>query len=121
MIPDFNNVYGHVVAPHSLEAVLRAVRPLAAGGQAWIKVSGYDGAPTLHLETDSLDFQTTPLGEGRHLFNGGVGGTAGEVIALVENLSRALSAAGVEHAFEVYDEDQNLLRLVPAVPGAMSP
>lgn len=94
MIPDFNNVYGHVVVPHGLEAVLRAVRPLAARGRAWIKVSGHDGAPTLHPETDSLDFRTTPLGGGRHLFNGGVGGTAGEVVALVEDLSRALWRPG---------------------------
>jgi hypothetical protein len=28
-------------------------------------------------------------------------------------LSRALSAAEIEHAFEIYDEGHNLLRLVP--------
>src|SRR5262249_19215858 len=107
-------VYGHIVSPQGLGPVLRAVQPLAVGGRAWISVSGYDGTRTLHVETDSLDFSTDPLGEDRHLFNGGVAGTADEVVAFVESLSRALSAAKIEHSFEVYDVDQNLLHVVPS-------
>ena len=116
MIPDTNNVYGHVVAPRGLGPVLIAVRPLATGGQACLKTSGYDGTTTLHLETETLDFATTPLGGGRHLFNGGVAGSITDVVALVEKLSAALSAAGMEHGFEVYDADQNLVCVVPMLP-----
>lgn len=116
MIPDANNVYGHVVAPRGLGPVLVAVRPLATGGQVWLKTSGYEGTTTLHLETDALGFTTTPLDGGRHLFNGGVAGSAAEVVALMESLSAALSAAGVEHGFEVYDADQSLVCVVPMPP-----
>jgi hypothetical protein len=49
-----------------------------------------------------------------------VGGTDEEVIAFIEALSRALSAAGIEHAFEVYDSDKNLLQVIPTVSGAAS-
>lgn len=113
MIPDASNVYGHVVTPAGLNPVLAAVRPLAIGGRVWLKTSGYDGATTLHLETDTLDFATTPLGGGSHLFNGGVAGSTAEVVALVERLSAALSGGGVEHNFEVYDADQNLVCVIP--------
>ena len=113
MLPDGNNVYGHVEAPRGLEQVLAALQPLATGGRVWLKTSGYDGTTTLHLETNPLDFATTPLG-GSHLFNGGVAGSTAEVIARVEELSAALSAGGVGHGFEVYDADQNLVCVVPA-------
>lgn len=116
MIPDGNNVYGHVEAPRGLEQVLAAIQPLATGGRVWLKTSGYDGTTTLHLETDALDFATTPLGRGSHLFNGGVAGSAAEVVARVEDLSAALSAAGVKHSFEVYDADKNIVCVVPVAP-----
>ncbi len=83
MIPDGNNVYGHIVTPRGLEPVLVALRSLLTDGRVWLKTSGYDGTMTLHLETDTLDFVTTPLGGGRHLFNGGVAGSTDEVIAQV--------------------------------------
>jgi hypothetical protein len=113
MIPDANNVYGQVVAPLGLSHVLAAVRPFATGGRVRLKTSGYDGATTLHLETDTLYFATTPLGGGEHLFNGGVAGSTAEVVVRVERLSASLSAAGVEHSFEVYDADQNLVCVIP--------
>ena len=113
-MPDGNNVYGRVEAPHGLEQVRSALQPLVTGGRALLKTSGYDGTTTLHLETDALDFATTPLGGGSHLFNGGVAGSAAEVLSRVGNLSAALSAANVEHEFEVYDADQNLVCVIPA-------
>jgi hypothetical protein len=114
MLPDGNNVYGHVEAPRGLEQVLAALQPHATGGRVWLETSGYDGTTTLHLESDALDFATTPLGGGSHLFNGGVAGPAAEVLARVEAISSALSAAGLEHGFEIYDADQNLVCVVPA-------
>jgi hypothetical protein len=116
MLPDGNNVYGHVEATRGLEQVLAALQPLASAGRVWLKTSGYDGTTTLHLETDALDFVTTPLGSGSHLFNGRVAGSMVDVVALVGNLSVTLSVAGVEHEFEVYDADQNLVCVVPAEP-----
>lgn len=114
MLPDAKNVYGHVLAPQGLGSVLAAVRPLATDGRAWLKTSGFDGTTTFHLETDSLDFATTPLGGGRHLFNGVVAGLAAEVVACVGRLSAALSAAGVEHGFEAYDADGSLVGVIPS-------
>lgn len=121
MIPNFNNVYGHVISSRGLDDVLRAVQPLVAEGRAWIYVSGYDGARTLHLQTDSLDFESTPLDTGTHLLNGGVGGTLEEVLAVVEAMSEKLSLAGIEHSFEVYDEARNLLKVVPSPQRIASP
>ncbi len=113
MMPEGNNVYGRFTTPLGLEAVQRALEPLAVGGRAWIKVSGYDGNETLHLETASADFVSTPLEDGSHLFSGGVGGTAAEVLAFVRAMSEALAAAGVEHTFEVYDEGGELTHTLP--------
>lgn len=66
------------------------------------------GTTTLDPGTDTLDFANTLLGGWRHPFNGG-GGSAGEVLARVTSLSASLTAAGVEHGFEVYEEERNLV------------
>jgi hypothetical protein len=113
MIPG-NNVYGEIIAPHGLETVLRAVEPLATGGRAYIYRSSYSGAETLHLVSDQVNFESDPLGAGEHLFNGGVGGSLDGVVDFVRALSDALHKAGIEHRFEVYDDEHNLVQEVTA-------
>jgi hypothetical protein len=113
VIPEGNNVYGRLVTPLGLQAVLRALESLVAGGRAWVKVSGYDGSESLHLETASADFLSTPLEDGSHLYSGGVGGTEAQVLAFVQAMSDAVAAAGIWHSFEVYDEAQELIHVFP--------
>jgi hypothetical protein len=71
----------------------------------------------LRLESEAVDFESEPVGPSEHLLKGGVGGTVEEVVTFVWALSAALAAAGVEHAFEVYDTSQQLVRTLPPEPG----
>ncbi len=111
--PDYNNVYGHVVTPDGLAPVLDAVGGVEGVSKASIYVSGYNGAESLILSSDLIDFRSEPLDSGQHLLNGGVAGTIDEVIVFVAKLSHALSGAGVEHNFEVYNEEQELIKEIP--------
>jgi hypothetical protein len=113
-MPDFNNVYGHVVTPHGLDSVLKAVSRLAGVNRAFVKKSQFDRAETLSFSSDTADFDSTPLEGGhRHLLNGAVEGTLQNVVRFVQSMSELLAEAGIEHKFEVYDTEQNLVKVVP--------
>ncbi len=110
--PDGNNVFGLVVAPDGLDPVLQAVSRLVGARHASIYQSRFDGAETLRFSTDSVDFESTPLEGGhQHLLNGGVGGTAEDVLAFVRELARVFTEAGIQCSFEVYDDHLNLLQV----------
>ena len=113
-MPEGNNVYGHVVAPHGLHPILQAVRQLVGENRASIYKSQFNRSETLHFSTDAVDFESTPLEDGRrHLINGGVGGDSNDVVAFVRAMSRLLTEAGVEHSFEIYDYNHNLVQTIP--------
>jgi len=114
VIPEGNNIYGLFTAPDGLQPVLRAIAQVVGGGRAYIKRSGFSGAETLYLRSESADFESDHLDEGaQHVFNGSVGGSLEEVVAFVRALSESLSRSGMEHSFEVYDDQQ----LVQRIPG----
>lgn len=118
MLTDRNNVFGMIKASHGLKPILRAIAGLVAdGGRAAISRSGFDGATKVRMTTDAADFESTPLGGGEHLLNGGVGGSIDEVLEFVRALSGALSEARVEHRFEVYDNDNQLVQIIPLPTG----
>ena len=109
LLPDGNNVYGTVVAPDGMQPVLESVQRLVGKDNAYIYVSGYNGASTLHFSTQRCDFESTPLDDGsQHLLNGGVAGSVEAVIEFVKELSLHLSDAQIKHSFEVYDESEDL-------------
>jgi len=113
MMPEGNNVCGILTAPDGLVPVLRAIEATVTDGRVWIYRSQFNGAETLRLQSESVDFESTPLNEGhQHLFNGGVAGTLDEVCSVVCQLSFVLSEAGIEHSFEI-SNDQQLLRRIP--------
>ncbi len=115
-LPDGNNVYGYLRAHDGMQPVLRAVRQLVGENQAYVRVSGFDGAETLRFSTSRCDFESTPLDErDAHLLNGGVAGSVGEVAGFVAALSRQLSDAGIEHQFEIYDENGDLAQMIPTL------
>jgi len=115
MIPEANNVYGILTALQGMEPVLRAVEHLFAGDQAPIYRSGYNRTATLCLCSDWVEFESTPLEDGiQHLFNGAVGGSLAEVVGFARALCEALQKAGIEHRFEIYDEEQHLVQFIPA-------
>jgi hypothetical protein len=114
MIPDGNNVYGHIVSSQGLQPVLRAMKRLIGEDRAYIYKSQFNGTETLHFDTDSIQLHSTPLEEsGRHLLNGGVGGSLEDVVKFVGAMSRLLAEEGIEHSFEVYDADYNLVEMIP--------
>lgn len=114
MLPEGNNVCGTITAPQGLQPVLRALGHLVDGGRAYIYRSQFNRAETLHLRSEAVDFDSDQLDDGiQHSFSGGVGGSMAEVVGFVRALSDALQTAGVEHRFEIYDEDQRLVQVIP--------
>lgn len=121
MIPQKNNVFGTITAPKGLQPVLRALRNLVVGGRAFIYRSPINGAETLRLRLDRAVLETSPHANGIQLmFNGGVGGSADEVLGFVCTLSEALHAAGIQHCFEICGEDQQLVQVIPSSVGLRS-
>ena len=116
MLPDRNNVYGTLRAPTGLGQVRDAAEKVGGWESARVYTSGYDGAQTMRLSAAGAEFETTPAGEIEHLISGAVAGTLDEVIVFVGRVSRALADAGIDHGFEVYDRDGNLVFEI--VPGA---
>lgn len=107
MIPHGNNVYGIIIAPQGLQPVLRALEQVVGEGLAYIKRSGFNQAETLHLRSESADFDSNHLDNGpQHSFSGGVGGSLEEVVGFVRALSESLSRLSIVHSFEVYDDQQ---------------
>lgn len=115
-VPDGNNVYA-ILAVHGLAKVGKAARRACGPEAVSLYRSGYDGTDTLRIRTASADFETTHLGDDEYLLSGGVGGFVGEVKAFVCRLSESLAAEGVTHQFEVYDDEGELLLLVPEPTG----
>ena len=112
MPPAGNNVYGIITAPQGLEPVLRAVEPAVKEGRAHIYRSQFNGAETIHLGSETADFESDHIDGVQHLFCGGVDGSLEEVICFVRMLSESLSRSGIEHSFEVYD-NQQLVQTIP--------
>lgn len=111
---DTNNVYGIIMAPEGLEPSLQAIKHLVPGGRASIYRSGYNGAETLRLCSQRVEFESDPLEDGvQHLFDGGVSGSLEEIVEFVQQLSKSLQTAGTKRHFEVYDAKQRLVMLIP--------
>ncbi|WP_145096165.1 hypothetical protein [Anatilimnocola aggregata] len=113
-IPEVNNVYGHIQAPQGLNVILHAVTPVVGEQRAFVHVSQFNGDEILRFASDVAEFESIPLEEpSRHLLNGCVAGSLDEVVAFVRALSGQLAQAAVEHRFEVYDSDQQLIQQLP--------
>lgn len=115
-VPDGNNVYA-VLTAHGLTKVERAAKHALGRDAVSVYRSAYDGGDTLKVRTESAYFETTLLGGDEYLLSGGVGGSAEEIEAFVKKLSASLAAEGVTHQFEVYDDEGELLLLIPTQSG----
>jgi hypothetical protein len=98
-------VYGQLIAPDGLRAVVVALEAaLGPGTASMYRSRAGSDTETLRIRTDAADFESLPLPGGmEHLLNGAVAGSAEDVAKLVRTLSRALTDAKVEHTFEVHD------------------
>ena len=109
-----NNVYGHIIAPHGLHAILQVVKLIVGNGCASIYKSGFNGAETLRFMTSIADFESTPLeNTDKHLLHGCIAGDSCDVLHFIESLSRFFHEAGISHSFEVYDGEGELMRSLP--------
>ena len=110
--PSHNNVYGVITAPEGLEPVLRAVEQVVGKGHASIYRSQFNGTATLRLTSETAAFETDRLDEGvQHFFNGSVGGSLQDIADFVRDLSDSLTRSGIEHSFEIYDQQQLVQRI----------
>ncbi|WP_254509934.1 hypothetical protein [Anatilimnocola floriformis] len=113
-IPDHNNVYGALKTTAGLQSVLNALRSLSGIEKAFIYTSSHNGAETLHFSSAEFDFVSTPLEIHEHLLNGAVAGPPAQIAGTVQTIAAALTVAGIEAKFEINDENQNPVELVPA-------
>jgi hypothetical protein len=112
-VPESNNVYGYLMAPKGLRPLLVALRQLFDDELVSIRTSSFDESETLRLSSDVMDFESTPLGGGKHLLNGGVTGSRDQVLPVVQKISHAFAEATIEHQFEIHDFDGTLVQTVP--------
>jgi hypothetical protein len=109
MISKGNNVYGSLFAPDGLEIILDVIKPLLHDGKVYIYTSQFNSAKTLRLRSKNVDFGSEPLENNKHLLNGFVYGTFQDVKNFVSLLSKALKSINIQHSFEIYDENQELV------------
>lgn len=58
--------------------------------------------------SQDIDFETASGQSRRFLFSGGVDATSERALALIGDFSRCLTAGGITHSVEVYDDEQKL-------------
>jgi hypothetical protein len=116
-MPDSNNVYGTIVCT-DVQMVLEASQRARPWERAYIYTSGYSGARTVHLRSESAWFDSDQIDERKHLFNGAVAGEVRDIVSLLTRMSREFELSGVGHSFEVYDAEG---KLVATIPGTGEP
>jgi hypothetical protein len=104
-MPDGNNVYGQIEAPNGLEPIRAVLTSWLGSSGCSIYKSSYDGSEKIRLRTAGADFESTPLKDSCHLFNGCVEGNLDTIESFIETLSSHLASIDIKHSFEIYDED----------------
>lgn len=104
MTPESNNVYGQIEAPNGLEPIRFALAKWLSHSAVSIYQSSYDGSETMRLRTAGAEFESVPLENGCHLFNGCVEGSLTTIELFIANLSRQLESIGIDHSFEIDDD-----------------
>ena len=111
---DCNRVYEFEIssvlfAPFSLPSVKQVLEEEFPAANVSIYTSGYNGAKTIHVRADDVDFEGYPDctdGDGAdsdYLFSGAIESTADASVSKVKQLFARLTEAGIEVQFEVYD------------------
>jgi hypothetical protein len=113
MTPATNNVYGQIVAPEGLGAVLKTVEAMLGPGCASLfRPRSSSEIETLRIRTNNADFESLPLAGGiDYLLNGSVEGSLDEIMQFTRFLSEGLAEARIEHTLQVHDGRRIVLTL----------
>ena len=115
-----NDISSVLFAPVSLEVVKSALKEEFPEEKVYIYTSGYNGARTVHLRGDEVDFEGYPDstdGSGEdsdYLLNGMIAGEADAAALKAQSIFTRLMDSGMTVQFEVYDSVGN--RLVEQKP-----
>ncbi|MDA7980746.1 MAG: hypothetical protein MPJ50_18475 [Pirellulales bacterium] len=113
--PNSNNVYSTISYPVDLKLAKRLLKEEFPDAKVWIYTSGYNGAKTLHVDSETADFEGYPeFDDGPdYLFNG----------TLCRRLCRGsckghfhvptFRDAGLQLSIEAYGSDNELICRLP--------
>ena len=111
-LPDSNNVYSVIDSPVNVELAESVLKQEFPNAKVSIYTSGYNGAKTLHVDSDDADFEGCPMSDDRnpsYLFNGGLSGDDAKVVAKIESILRRFESAGFSMSIEAYDSEKKLI------------
>lgn len=111
-LPDSNNVYSTIAAPVNIALAEHVLKTQFPDAKVWTYRSGYNGATTIHVESDEADFEGYPTSDEEspdYLFNGVLAGEDSQVIAKVESILKSFENAGFTMTIEAYDAAEELI------------
>ncbi|WP_221885739.1 hypothetical protein, partial [Variovorax sp. MHTC-1] len=103
-IPESNNVYGLIDCGGRMKEFAAALQRFR-GAEVRLKVSQFDGAQSIRMDTPDASFHAYKSLDSEFLFNGAVAGEAEPVCQFTRELYNVLHQAGFRTRFDVYDED----------------
>ena len=106
MSEEYNNISSVFFAPVNLELLRELLQQEFPNAKVYIYTSGYDGAKTLYVRSDMVDFEGYPESvetEPNYLFNGYLAGSDAEVVANANHIFTLIKNRGVSVQYEVYD------------------
>jgi len=103
-IPDSNNVYGLIDCGGRVKEFAAALQRFQ-GAEVRLKVSQFDGAESVRMDTPDASFHAYKSLDSEFLFNGAVVGETELVCQFTRGLHNVLHQAGFRARFDVYDED----------------
>lgn len=107
-LPDTNNVYGIVDCGGRIQEFAARLRQFRQA-EVHVKVSQFDGAESVYMDTPGASFHAYKHLDDEFLFNGAVAGPAETVCLYAKELRDVLGRGGFHARFEVYDPDSKIL------------
>jgi len=107
-LPESNNVYSTIDAPVNVELAETVLKQEFPNAKVWIYKSGYNGAKTLHVDSDDADFAGYPMSDDTtpsYLLNGGLAGDDELVISKIQAILRRFESQGFTMSIEAYDSE----------------
>ncbi len=107
-LPDTNNVYGIVDCGGRVREFAARLRQFRQA-EVYVKVSQFDGAQSVFMDTPGASFHAYKYLDDEFLFNGAVAGPAETVCLYTRELCDLLRQTGFPARFEIYDPDSKML------------